>query len=168
MPASGAGMMLRRLGFFELLVGSLLLALLLFAALWMIREDPEDKPYLKILGAGFVFNYRVADVYYGFTARVVRPLPVGSVIEASFEDPGGGADHVVRIRVGTASTRYSLRSPPVRGVRAGVPYRISFRVLNREETTVLWTHSLPVRSQIDDIVVPEKPLTVGPGYHRAD
>lgn len=142
------------------------LLVILFAIGWLTRENPQDKPYLRILGGGFMFNYRVADVFYGFTAAVVRPLPTGSIIEASFEDPAGGADHVVRERVGTETERYSLRSPPVRGVEAGKPYRVAIRVLDREEKRVIWRHEVAYTSQISDEIVPDKPLTTGPGYHR--
>ncbi|MCV0398001.1 MAG: hypothetical protein K5872_21310 [Rhizobiaceae bacterium] len=138
----------------------------LFAAGWVTREDPETKPYLKLLGGGFMFNYRVGEVFYGFTAVVQRPLPTGSIIEATFEDPAGGADHLVTTRVGTDSDRYSLRSPPVRGVKADHPYRVSIRVFDRERRTELWHDEVTFTSQIDDTVVPDKPLTVGPGYAR--
>ncbi|MEX0407224.1 hypothetical protein ABGN05_16275 [Aquibium sp. LZ166] len=147
------------------LVGaSVALLAVLLAAGWLTREDPETKPYLKVMGSGFMFNYRVADVYYGFTAVVQRPLPTGSIIEAAFEDPAGGAEHVVRTRVGTDTNRYSLRSPPVRGVEKDRPYTVAIRVLDREERQVLWRDQLSVRSQISDKVVPDRPLTVGPGY----
>lgn len=147
------------------LVGaSIALLAVLLAAGWLTREDLASKPYLKVMGSGFMFNYRVADVYYGFTAIVQRPLPTGSIIEAAFEDPAGGAEHVVRTRVGTDTNRYSLRSPPVRGVEKDRPYTVAIRVLDREEKQVLWRDQVSVKSQISDTVVPKEPLTVGPGY----
>jgi hypothetical protein len=158
--------MLDRLSLPRLVGAALALLAVLLAVGWLTRENPQDKPYLKILGGGFMFNYRVSDVYYGFTALVDRPLPTGSVIEAAFEDPAGGPDHVVRTRVGTDTNRYSLRSPPVRGVEAGKPYTVAIRVLDRTEDRLLWTHRMAFRSQIGDAVVPDRPLTVGPGYAR--
>lgn len=146
---------------------ALLLLIPLFAVGWLTREDPGERAYLRIVGGGFIFNYRVADVYYGFTAIVQRPLPTGSVVEAEFEDPGGGAAHLVRQRIGGAEmTRLSLRSPPVRGVEAGKPYHVDIRVLDRDEAHVLWSHATEFRSQISDDVVPDVPLTIGPGYMR--
>ena len=139
----------------------------LFVIGWLTREDPAERPFLQILGGGFVFNYRVADVYYGFTAAVQRPLATGSIVEAAFEDPGGGDAHVVRQRIGGAEmTRLSLRSPPVRGVEAGKPYHVAIRILDREEKRLLWSHDMAFRSQISDTVVPDAPLTIGPGYAR--
>ena len=134
---------------------------------WLTREDPNDKPLLRILGGGFIFNYRVSDVYYGFTAVVQRPLPTGSVVEAAFEDPAGGPAHVVRQRMGGAEMgRFALRSPPVRGVEAGKPYHVAIRVRDREEKQLLWAHGVDFVSQISDDVVPDEPLTIGPGYAR--
>lgn len=139
----------------------------LFAVGWLTREDLAQKPYLQIVGGGFVFNYRIAEVFYGFTAFVQRPLPTGSVIEVAFEDPAGGPALHVRQRVGGAEmTRFSLRSPPVRGVEAGEPYHVAIRILDREEKQLLWSHGMDVRSQISDKVVPDVPLVIGPGYHR--
>ena len=139
----------------------------LFAIGWMTREDPADKPYLRIVGGGFIFNYRVADAFYGFTAIVQRPLPTGSIVEASFEDPAGGAPHVVRQRIGGPEmTRFAMRSPPVRGVEASRPYQVAIRILDREERHVLWTHRADFRSQLSDAVMPDQPLTIGPGYAK--
>lgn len=158
--------MIERVTLPKLVAGALALLVVLGAVGWATREDPATKPYLRLLGGGFMFNYRVADVYYGFTAVVQRPLPTGSIIEAAFEDPAGGAAHVVRQRVGTDTERYSLRSPPVRGVEAGKPYHVAIRVLDREEKTTIWSGEVAFTSQISDTVVPDKPLTVGPGYAR--
>ena len=118
------------------------------------------------MGGGFVFNYRVADAFYGFTAAVIRPLPTGSVIEASFENPAGGEPFVVRQRVGTESIRYSLRTPPLQGIEADKPYAVKIRVLDRDDRKVLWAHERSYRSEIASEVMPEQPLTVGPGYAR--
>lgn len=142
--------------------------LVLFALGWATREDPRDKPYLHIAGGGFLFNYRIAEVSYGFTAMVARPIPTGTIIEASFEDPQGGRDLIVRRRVGTDTARYGFQSPPVRGVAAHHPYRVTVTVIDRERKNPepIWRHSFTIASQISDDVMPERPLTVGPGYTR--
>lgn len=158
--------MLKQFSLPRIVGASIALLAILLAIGWATRTDPARQPYLKIIGSGFMFNYRVADVYYGFTAVVQRPLPTGSIIEASFEDPSGGKEHVVRTRVGTDTNRYSLRSPNVRGVEKGKPYSVAIRIMDRDETNVLWRDRLSVTSQIGDAVVPDKPLTVGPGYAR--
>lgn len=150
----------------------ILSATLVFAVLvgigWLTREDPADKPYLAIAGSGFLFNYRIAEASYGFTAMVVRPLPTGTIIEASFEDPAGGEDLLIRRRVGTGTARYGFQSPPVSGVEPHKPYRVSVTVIDREEKSAepIWRHSFTVASQLGDDILPDKPLTIGPGYMR--
>ncbi|MCV0351258.1 MULTISPECIES: hypothetical protein [unclassified Nitratireductor] len=157
---------MRAFSFRNIIIAALALCAVLFAVGWFTREDPADAPYLKILGGGFMFNYREAEIFYGFTAQVVRPLASGSIIEATFEDPAGGAPLVVSERVSTMTDRYALRTPPVRGVEAKKPYRVEIRVYDRTKTTLLWQEEHSYASQIADTVVPEKPLTIGPGYHR--
>jgi hypothetical protein len=159
--------MLERVTPARLLAVACALLVPLFVLGWLTREDPAEKPWLKILGGGFIFNYRIAEVYYGFTAAVARPLPTGSIVEATFEDPAGGPPLVVRQRVGGAEmSRLSLRSPPVRGVEAGRDYKVAIRVFERDGTHLLWSDELAFKSDLSDKVVPDQPLTIGPGYAR--
>ena len=141
------------------------LVAVLFAVGWLTRDDPANKPYLDIVGGGFIFNYRVADNFYGFTAVVRRPLESGSIIEAAFENPAGGAPLVVRERVSPMTNNYALRSPPLQGVEAEKPYQVTIRVLDREETREIWSTTRRYASKIGDDKTPDKALTVGPGYH---
>lgn len=141
------------------------LVALLFAAGWLTRQDPDERPYLDILGGGFVFNYRVADNFYGFTAIVRRPLESGSIIEAEFEDPAGGDPIMVRERVSPMTDRYAMRTPALHGIEANKPYRVTIRVLDRLETKEIWSATRSYSSQIGQERTPEKALTVGPGYH---
>lgn len=137
----------------------------LFVVGWLTRQDPAEVPLVDIIGGGFVFNYRIAEVFYGFTAVVRKPLEAGAIIEASFEDPARAEPHVVRERVDTRTTRYSMRSPPVRGVEAGREYAVNIRVLDHTGQQVLFAATRNYSSQISDKMVPDKPLTIGPGYH---
>lgn len=130
------------------------------------REDPDSKPYLAFLGGGFMFNYRVADTFYGFTAKVIRPVPVGTVLEAQFEDPAGGQPIIVRERMGTEKQQYALRTPGVLGVKKDRPYKVIVRLLERDTDRVIWQTEKHYSSVIDQTVMPEGPLTIGPGYHR--
>lgn len=150
----------------RLVAATIVVLAVLFAVGWATRQDPADKPVLDILGGGFIFNYRIADIHYGFTAVVQRPLESGSIIEARFENPAGGEELVVRERVSPMTDRYTFRSPPVRGVEAGRPYRVAIRVLDRRETAELWSTAREFTSQISDSNMPEKPLTIGPGYAK--
>jgi hypothetical protein len=157
--------MIKRITARTVLAATLSLAVVVFAVAWAIREDPADRPYLQILGGGFIFNYRIADVFYGFTVQLMKPIGFGSAIEAQFEDPGGGPPLIVSKRLNRRTTRYALRSPGVRGVQANRPYKVVIslydpgrRLVERQERSFT--------SKIGDKVVPDLPLTVGPGYHR--
>ena len=50
-------------------------------------EEQAPQPFLKIVGGGFIFNYRYSKMTYGFVARQLRPMPEGSLLEASFDLP---------------------------------------------------------------------------------
>lgn len=158
--------MLRYVSPARVIMAAVALLAVLAAIGWATRQDPQDKPLLAILGGGFMFNYRVAEVFYGFTAQVTKPLETGSVIEARFENPAGGEDLIVRERVSPMTDRYALRSPPIRGVEANRPYHVAVRVLDRTESKELWATTLNFTSQISDEVVPDKPLIIGPGYTK--
>ncbi|WP_245440123.1 hypothetical protein [Mesorhizobium sp. Z1-4] len=147
------------------MIAAAALVALLFVAGWLTRQDPDERPYLDILGGGFVFNYRVADNFYGFTAIVRRPLESGSIIEAEFEDPAGGDPIMVRERVSPMTDRYAMRTPALHGIEANKPYRVTIRVLDRLETKEIWSATRSYSSQIGQERTPEKALTVGPGYH---
>lgn len=158
--------MLSRLTLGQVIAAAVALVAVLFAIGWTTRQDPSEKPYLTILGGGFIANYRIADMHYGFTALVTRPLPTGSIIEARFEDPAGGPQILISQRVGTDTERYSFHTPPVTGVEAGRRYAVDIRVFDREHQRELWRHDLSYASQIDGTIMPDEALTVGPGYAR--
>jgi len=158
--------MLKRVSASHFLIAGIALATVLFAIGWLTREDPAEKPYLSILGGGFIFNYRVADAFYGFTVQVEKPVASGSIIEAEFENPLGGKAFVVEQRTNARTTRYALRSPNLRGIEAGKPYHVAIRLYDFRHETLIEKHERTYTSQISSTVVPEKPLTVGPGYHR--
>ena len=89
--------MLERLTPARLLAAACALLVPLFVLGWLTREDPAEKPWLQVLGGGFIFNYRVSDVYYGFTAAVMRPLPTGSIVEAAFDALGVGVHQQIQM-----------------------------------------------------------------------
>lgn len=142
------------------------LALVLIAYGWITGEDPADKPYLVVTGGGFIFNYRVSEAFYGFSIKVQKPLEVGSIIEARFEDPAGGKPFIEQVRVNARTTNYSLRSPGVRGVKADVPYEVVISLYDYSGRTLIEKQVRHFKSSIDSTIVPDEPLTIGPGYHR--
>lgn len=128
--------------------------------------DSSDKPYLAFAGGGFIFNYRLATADYGFVARVLRSIPVGSIIEAQFEDPGGGAPIVLRQNAVAGRGSYVFRTPALQGVRADHDYQVVLRLLNSEHKEFA-RYQKSFRSDVDQKVLPGSAPVVGPGYQRA-
>lgn len=127
-------------------------------------DQNNDKPYLQFLGGGFIFNYRLAEADYGFVAGVKRPLPSGAILEAEFENPGGGTPIIVRQTTKWGRTSYTFRTPPVRGVKANRDYRVELRVLDPDSNQVIARYTRTYRSDVDQDILPETPTVVGPGH----
>lgn len=127
--------------------------------------NDDSKPYFSFAGGGFIFNYRVADSYYGFVAKVERKLPEGGTVEASFEDPSGGPAFVVTQPVRPERISYAFRSPPLKGVVKDKPYKATLRLLGKDGSTVA-SYDKTYTSTLDEDIMPEEPLTIGPGYTK--
>jgi hypothetical protein len=141
------------------------LAALLAGLVAACDEAPEDKPYLEFAGGGFIFNYRIAEAYYGFVARVVRALPEGAILEAELENPSGGAPFILRQVSHKTQFAYSFQSPPLEGVEAERDYRVELRLLDGAEGRVIARYSRTFQSDLGQEALPRQPLAVGPGYH---
>jgi hypothetical protein len=142
------------------------LVLSLVAAAWAVRVPPGETPYLRIAGAGFMFNYRIADAYYGFTAQVMKPVKNASVIEARFEDPAGGRPIVATEKLWPKTRQYDLRTPPLHGIEKDRPYHVTVRLLQQGDGAVLFEDAFTVTSSLSSAVMPSAPLTIGPGYTK--
>jgi len=143
----------------------LLIALLVLAGTVTLAAcSNEDGPYVEIQGGGFIFNIREAEAYYGLTLRPLRRLVDGTVIEVDFEDPAGGPDIAVKETVMGSRLNYTFRTPGLAGIRKNKDYRAVVLVKSPKAGEVLARYEKTFRSDVDQSVLPEKPLTVGPGY----
>ncbi|MBK8907876.1 MAG: hypothetical protein IPM60_08200 [Rhodospirillales bacterium] len=129
-------------------------------------QEPEP-PSLEIIGGGFIFNYRLAEAYWGITARTLGGVPEEAVLEARFENPGGGEAIVVRQPTRRGRDRYKFETPPLASVEAERDYGVELRLLDPATEAVIATAGRQFRSQIGSDVLPPRPLTFGPGYHNA-
>jgi hypothetical protein len=125
----------------------------------------DNGPYLDISGGGFIFNYRVSEAYAGFIAAPLRTLPEHSRIEATFEDPAGGTPIVLTMDVVPARKEYSFSTPPLSGIKANTDYGVTIRLLAADGTEIEKIDK-KFRSDVDESVLADKPLTVGPGYTK--
>ncbi|MGH6922469.1 MAG: hypothetical protein ACRED5_01755 [Propylenella sp.] len=131
-------------------------------ALLAISACVDQSQYLEFAGGGFIFNYRNATASYGIVLVPRRDPPPGAIIEASFEDPAGG-DPIVLSRPARGGGRIEFETPAVRGVRKGRPYHVVV-LLKSVEGKELLRIEKDIVSELDQTVLPERPLAIGPGY----
>jgi hypothetical protein len=138
----------------------LLLACLLLSAC----QRPSDGVFLELTGRIFVFNYRVAAANYLLTLKKVAPIPVGSSIEARFDNPRGGDDLVVHQAVFAVDETVSIASPHLSCVKKEHAYAVHVRLMD-PSGKLLQEMAISVTSDVDQsVVLPSKPLVVGPAY----
>jgi len=142
----------------------LFLAALLLAA---CSAEDGDKPYLEFIGGGFIFNYRLAEADYGFVIKPVRRIPDGTIIEAVFENPGGGEPFVVRDTAKWGRVQYVFRTPPVQGVKANHDYKVELNLLDPGDNHLLASYTKTFHADVDQSILPEQAPVVGPGYQRS-
>ena len=121
---------------------------------------------LVFAGGGFLYNYRIAETRYGLSMRVVHPVPIGTRLEVTFENPAGGDPFIVTRSLGSDTNLVGVESPALPDVARGRDYAVFIRLRDRDTNEVLETHERRFRTNIDPAVMPKKPLTIGPGYHR--
>ncbi|MEP7454244.1 hypothetical protein [Phyllobacterium sp. SB3] len=126
-------------------------------------RDPGQGDYLNVSGKIFVFNYRIAQATYLLTLSKVRPLPDDSMLETTFENPAGGVPFVVRQKIWPTMAKVTVESPPVKCVIANREYKVSMRVTDANGQ-LLQTLERKMISDVDQSVMPDKPLVVGPFY----
>ena len=125
------------------------------------REKNED--LFKLTGRIFVFNYRVSQASYMVTIEQQTQIPDGLTVVAQFQDPTGGPKIEIIRTAWPKLKRVSLASPPIRCVKAGVPYTVDITVKTASGQTIQ-TIATTVTSNIDQSVLAAKPLLVGPAY----
>ena len=136
---------------------------LAFAAILALAACSEKGPYLDISGGGFVFNYRLSEAYAGFIAAPLRTLPEHARIEATFENPSGGPPIVLLKDVTPDRREYSFTTDALKGIRANTDYDVTVRLIGADGT-VIETVDKKLHSDLDQSVLGDKPLTIGPGY----
>jgi len=127
------------------------------------KED-QNAPYLEFAGGGFIFNYRNAEAFYGFVAKPVRSLPDGAVIEAQFELPNSSVPYVVSQDVKPGMLQLSFRTPDLKGVEKGHPYKAVMRLLASPMGPEIARYERTFHTDVEQASLPDKPLVIGPGY----
>src|SRR5215207_8145426 len=127
-------------------------------------KEEAPTPFLKIVGGSFLFNYRYSKMTYGFVARQLKPLPEGSVLEASFDLPDTERKFVVTKLVKAGQLQYSFETEALRGVRKNTPYKVQLKLLEADTGKELALVEQVFKSDVDQETLPTKAPVVGPGY----
>lgn len=135
----------------------------LLLALGACRDESRPGKLFAISGKLFVFNYRVATATYLVTLKPLGPVEDGQTAVASFEDPAGGQPIVVRQRIWPKLDKAVLESPPLRCVRKDHPYAVTIRI-EGPDAAVRQEIATTITSNLDQDVLPDRPLVVGPVY----
>jgi hypothetical protein len=123
----------------------------------------QNGPAIAFEGGGFIFNYRIAEVFYGVAVKPLRRLDAGTVLVAEFENPAGGKPFTVTEPITGTRTSYGLRTPELAGVKAGRPYRVVVRAVSATGAEIARIERT-FTSDLDQEMSPQVPLTIGPGY----
>ena len=127
-------------------------------------KEEAPTPFLKIVGGSFLFNYRYSKMSYGFVARQLKPLPEGSVLEASFDLPDTDRKFVITKPVKAGQLQYSFETDALRGVRKNTPYKVRLKLLEANTGKELAMVEQVFKSDVDQATLPTKAPVVGPGY----
>jgi hypothetical protein len=126
------------------------------------RESGKDE-FLVLSGKVFIFNYRIATATYVVTFAKARPIPDGSTVVAEFENPAGGDALRVEQKVWPKLDKVALESPPLSCVVKGRPYHFSVS-LTGPDRKLLQRIDSTLTSTLDQSILPDRPLVVGPVY----
>lgn len=126
------------------------------------QRETEGK-LVELSGRLFVFNYRVATANYLVTLKKLRQLPDGSIVAAEFDNPAGGDALTAREKIFPIDEKIVIQSPHLQCVRKDHPYAVTIRLLSASGD-VLQEIETSITSDVDQSVLPAKPLVVGPGY----
>jgi hypothetical protein len=139
-------------------------AVVLLTAILLAAGCVDRSRYLELAGGGFIFNYRNAVATYGVVLLPRRDPPPGSTIEATFENPAGG-DPIVISRPARGGGRIELQTPPLQGIEKDRPYHVVVTLKSADGEELLRLER-DYSSDVDQAVLPQRPLAIGPGYQR--
>lgn len=127
------------------------------------RETGPDP--LKLTGKMFVFNYRLAYATYMITLSKLEPVPEGSIVVATFENPAGGEPLTLTRKLFAKLEKVVLESPDISCVKKERPYAVTIEVKG-PAGQALQTIETTVTSDIDQDMMPAKALVEGPAYDK--
>jgi hypothetical protein len=137
--------------------------LLVAGALGACRDTAKEGEYFAISGKLFEFNYRLAKATYIITLNPLQPPSEGQVAVVSFENPAGGEPIVIHQKIWPKLPHVTLESPPLTCVVKDKPYVVSIEIKG-PDGAVMQTIDTTITSSLDQSILPDRPLVVGPVY----
>ncbi|PSJ60980.1 hypothetical protein [Pseudaminobacter soli (ex Li et al. 2025)] len=135
----------------------------LLAAPLLLGACRDTGKLFELSGRLVVFNYRVSTVTYVMTLNPLQPIAEGMMAVTTFENPAGGEPLVVSQKLFPNNQKVTIQSPPLECVVKDHPYKVSIRIEKAGGGVLQDIETTMVSSQ-DENVLPDRPLTVGPGY----
>jgi hypothetical protein len=135
----------------------------LIALLLLGCKDESRVGYVELTGRVFIFNPRVATAVYVVTLGVLTPLPDGARVEALFDNPAGGERLKVAQLVRTPMGKIALESPSLLCIKKGQRYAFDITLMDASGAS-LQTISSSIESSLDESILPDVPLVIGPEY----
>lgn len=127
------------------------------------RETGGEAELFRLDGKLFVFNYRVATASYLVNLVPLQPVDDGQSVVVRFEDPAGGAPIVVRQKIWPKLRKTTIESPSIYCVVKDRPYAVSIAI-EGPDGQVRQTIDTTITSSLDQTILPDRPLVVGPVY----
>lgn len=148
-----------------MLIRTVIAMLLLAVAALAGCQRETNSDILKLTGKMFVFNYRLAYATYMITLSKTEPVPEGSTVVATFENPAGGPPLTMERKLFAKLDKVVLESDDITCVRKEQPYAVTIKVKG-PDGTILQTLETTVTSNLDQSILPAKALVIGPGYDK--
>lgn len=140
-----------------------LIALGFLATIAGCRDSGGEGDYFRVSGKLFEFNYRLGIATYVITLDALKPFDEGHLAVVDFEDPSGGAPIELRQKLWPKLPHQTLTSPPLSCVMRDRPYAVAIRIED-SEASVMQTIELTMTSNLDQSILPDRPLVIGPVY----
>jgi hypothetical protein len=126
-------------------------------------REQVDGAYVSLTGKLFVFNYRIAEATYLVTLVKLQPTPDGARVTGIFDDPAGDNRIIVEQKIWVNNDKIILESPALNCVVKDKPYRFDVEI-SGPNGVVLQKLSGVITSSLDQDILPDHPLVVGPAY----
>lgn len=132
-------------------------------ALAACRESGGEGEWFAVKGRLFEFNYRLGIATYVVTLDALKPFGEGNVAVVHFEDPAGGPPLQLRQKLWPKLRHQTLTSPPLACVVRDRPYAVDIRIEDAGGT-LMQRIDLTMTSNLDQSILPDRPLVIGPVY----